>query len=329
MSELERAVARFRAAMARRDAAAVAELTRAYAQASRALADALGELYARMAAAAEAGETVPLHWLLERERLDAIERSLREAVREAVGPAYTRTAADIGAAARLGASSAASLYELLMGAPIPPGRALSVRAIEQLAATLTQGSPLRALFDALPGQAGAQARAILIQSVGRGRNPKDTARRLRDALDGNRARAATIARTESHRAFRSAQLEQYALNTDALAGWIWICACDFRSCAVCISMHGSVHPMTEPFGSHPNCRCSPAPLPRTLPPKVEPGADVFAGWSDRQQLAVLGPGKFEAYHDGRLALADLVGERNDPRWGLVRYERSLGALGLR
>ena len=38
---------------------------------------------------------------------------------------------------------------------------------------------------------------------------------------------------------------------------------------------------------------------------------------------MLGPGKHALYAEGKLTLADLVGERHDPTWGKSRYQRSL------
>jgi hypothetical protein len=53
------------------------------------------------------------------------------------------------------------------------------------------------------------------------------------------------------------------------------------------------------------------------------GEEVFAKRSEAEQLEILGAGKLEAYKAGKLKLNDLVGERNDARWGRVRYEKPL------
>jgi hypothetical protein len=58
-------------------------------------------------------------------------------------------------------------------------------------------------------------------------------------------------------------------------------------------------------------------------PEMEDGEEWFALQPEATQLAVLGPGKLEAYREGRIALADLVGHRVDERWGPERFERSL------
>lgn len=84
-----------------------------------------------------------------------------------------------------------------------------------------------------------------------------------------------------------------------------------------------------------NCRCT--ALPRTKsyaelgipgveepnPLQVTDGPTLFARQPVHVQRQVLGPGKLQAYQDGRFTLADVVGERFDRDWGQVRFERSL------
>ena len=43
---------------------------------------------------------------------------------------------------------------------------------------------------------------------------------------------------------------------------------------------------------------------------------------------MLGPGKHDLYKQGKLTLADLVGERHDPTWGKSRYQKSLRDLDV-
>jgi hypothetical protein len=95
---------------------------------------------------------------------------------------------------------------------------------------------------------------------------------------------------------------------------------------MCIAMHGSVHPTNTMIGTHPNCRCSMAPLPRRTANPVTPGAEQFATWDTGRQMATLGPAKYAAYRAGALDLRDLVGEARHPVWGLTRHERSLRSV---
>jgi hypothetical protein len=56
------------------------------------------------------------------------------------------------------------------------------------------------------------------------------------------------------------------------------------------------------------------------------GPEWFAGFSDKDQLKVLGRGKYELYKAGKLQLSDLVGYKVDPVWGPQRFEKSLKIL---
>ena len=89
-------------------------------------------------------------------------------------------------------------------------------------------------------------------------------------------------------------------------------------------MDGTEHGLDDPFASHQCCRCCPVPLlrDRETPPR-ETGAEWFANQDAATQRAMLGPGKQQLYAEGKLTLADLVGERHDPTWGKSRYQRSL------
>ncbi|MEI6180243.1 MAG: hypothetical protein WCP31_05780 [Chloroflexales bacterium] len=61
---------------------------------------------------------------------------------------------------------------------------------------------------------------------------------------------------------------------------------------------------------------------RETPPR-ETGAAWFAKQDEATQRAMLGPGKQKLYAEGTPALADLVGVKDDARWGRSRYQRSL------
>ncbi len=65
------------------------------------------------------------------------------------------------------------------------------------------------------------------------------------------------ARTAIIDAYRKSAISVYAAN-DA-TGWIWDVEGD-DPCDWCLSMNGTVHPLTEKFESHNNCRCGAVPI---------------------------------------------------------------------
>jgi hypothetical protein len=102
-------------------------------------------------------------------------------------------------------------------------------------------------------------------------------------------------------------------------------------------MHGTRHSIDERFASHIVCRCVMVPETLTwaelgfpgIPDTdldIELGTVAFDRLSTAEQQSILGPGKYNAYRAGTLTLPDLVGIKNNEKWGRSRYERSLAAL---
>lgn len=207
-------------------------------------------------------------------------------------------------------------------------------AFRDLVGFTGSGSPLRALFDQFGLQASQNARTALLQGVAAGEHPTVMARKLKDALGTTGSRALLIARTENHRAYREATRREY-VNSKTVKGWVWLCSLSRRTCAACFAMHGSLHSADERMGSHPACRCMMIPrvaswsemgfqdIPDTQV-KIPSGEWYFKNkLTDADRLAILGPGKFDAYKQGEIKLRDLVRTRNSSQWGTSRTVASL------
>ncbi|TXH08573.1 MAG: hypothetical protein E6R04_10390 [Spirochaetes bacterium] len=222
--------------------------------------------------------------------------------------------------------------------------AIPVEAVQNIVGALQPGSPLRELFDRFGVVFSRKLGEALVQGLTRGHGAEQVGRALRQSLDGDAARALTIARTEMHRAYRTASLERYRANPRVYAGWRWIASLDRRTCPVCVSKHGSVHSLDEDFGSHPNCRCRPVGETRKLTeitgdtspemreleerledakPAQDTGQQWFAKLGEDAQREILGPKKLDAYRKGKITLDDVVVEKADPRWGLGHRTASM------
>lgn len=206
------------------------------------------------------------------------------------------------------------------------GVRLNAPAVERITAALAPESPLGVLVNELPRDAAQAVRTALIDGVALGQNPRVVARAVRQALGGQATRALTISRTEVLRSYRGAALETFKANSRILQGWVWISAQDDRTCPICWAMHGTEFSVNDAFASHPNCRCSPGPLPVASPPEIGLGPDRFATLPETRQVAILGPAAWRAYASGAIALDDLVAEATHPQWGPIRFERSLKAI---
>lgn len=211
---------------------------------------------------------------------------------------------------------------------------LNVPLANRIALSVQQGSPLRQLFQDIAPRMAERLQKTFVANVAMGRNPRETAKALQETAQIAISQAQTIARTETLRAYRSAVQTFYEENATetGIQGWIWLADTKgirsrIRTCGFCWAMHGSKHNVTEEMATHPNCRCSMAPWHDEIP--IPNGVEEFAQIPVTQKLQILGPTKFDAYQRGELQLNQLVGFRQDPRWGLTGYEVSANRLGLK
>lgn len=318
--------ARQRAAMLRGERQAASELVRAYGGIWRRMQERLAGLLESRRQTEEKGQEVGPGWLFQFDRLGSLQRQVEAELRtfaEFADPLITRQQ---GAAVDAALEHAEQLVRTAAGqAGIAAGWAqLPQDVVADLIGFTANGSPLRALLDALGPAAAASVRDALIQGVALGRHPTQIARAIRGALGGNLAHALTISRTETLRAYREATLRSYQANSDVVDGWVWNCACTARSCAMCWAMHGTVHGLDETLDDHPNGRCSAVPhLRGEQPVAIATGAEQFARLEPGAQDAILGQAAGRAYRAGAFKLEDVVGRSFDPDWGPMRRVRSL------
>lgn len=331
---LDEAIAQYRKALSDREAVALAEMS-----------EALGVIHSRIMAEVEklvsdmeAEDTVDEAWLYQAERLTGLLAQIEEQYRLlslTAAPAVTDAQRD---AVEIASRFTETLARASAGTP-PEGVSLSwyglnVEQLQSLVGAASEGSPLAELFDAIGPDVSKQVREALIAGVGTGAGPRETARMMRDSvlakLALSRARAETIARTETMRSAREASRRTYMANTDVLEGWTWTAATDSRCCACCYAMHGSVHQTSDKLDGHMNCRCCMVPrtkswaalvgdaeLPDTRP-LIEEGENIFQGLHDSDQRAVLGQELHRLYRDGDIMLADCVVQTTNDRWGTMR-----------
>lgn len=345
MSRLLDTVARFRGELVALDARSTTRLASAYADTIGALTVGLDALAADLAGQEGAAMTDARGRFTAAGELLFRQRRYRALLQQAEAE-FDRFAAVTGqvlgeaqrAAIRQAQADAPELIQAALG-PKPAGVSgsflrLPTEPLANLAGALEPGSPLAGLLGAFGPEAAATVRRELLTGLAIGRHPREIAARIADALGGNLARASLIAHTETFRAYRQATLDTFRANDHLVTGWVWVCHPSARTCAACWAMHGSFHPLDEPFGSHPRCRCSPVPATRSWAalgfrgvrdtrPAIRPGAELFARLPAEQQAAILGPSAYAAYRAGEIALADLVAVRHSDDWGTTR---SVGSL---
>jgi SPP1 gp7 family putative phage head morphogenesis protein len=201
---------------------------------------------------------------------------------------------------------------------------LSVEAVEIMIGLAGNGAPigellrLRMLRDAngqpLPGVWSRLTRT-LIESTAIGRNPRQTARMMRNDLAGGLNKALVIARTEQLRVYRMAATQQYR-DSGVVRGHKRLSAHDGRVCAACLADEGTVYSIDEVIPDHPQGRCTGVPIVKGMP-----GVNWLSGenWLKAQpadtQRQILGGSRWDVWQEGAFAFSALVTHTHSSEWG--------------
>lgn len=225
--------------------------------------------------------------------------------------------------ARLGAEHSASLLNNSAQAAEFSGvlNRLNPLVIESLISQWQLGSPISKHFDNITTDGASQVRTIIEDGIVRGISPRNYKTQIAQALDVPTWRGATIARTESMRAYRGAGSQVILANREYLDGWIWHASLSPRTCAACLAMHGTLHRVDEMLDSHVNCRCSQSPLVTGDDRIFASGEEWLRAQSADVQRAALGKRGAQMFADGR-PLVDWVHTQPDPVWGMQRRART-------
>jgi len=343
-SRLQSTLNDFRQRLNQHETTAEQQINAAYAGTLATINAHLSVLYTQIQAKLDAGESIPPSWIYEQGRLQSIQQLILHSMNQFgnVSLLTTQQLQQIGV--QLGTQSAQELLQ----ATVPTGVSWSwgmpsPKAIHAIVGANQAGSPLADLFSGFGAEAAKNVSETLVNAITLGENPRKIAPKVADALSIERSRALTISRTELLRAYRSSQIVTYQANSDVVKQWRWTCAKSGRTCIACIMMDGTLHDVSEEFGSHPNCRCAPVPLTvdwgdilgplgidtSNIPdsrPQMQSGQDWFEDQDESTQRAVLGNAKYSAWKDGQFDLSDITGHSHDQDWGHSIYEKSLKQL---
>ena len=198
------------------------------------------------------------------------------------------------------------------------------QAVREFVGNMQDKTPIRDYLDNLKLPVAENVKNAIIDAIANGDSSQKLASDLNTVIGSGAANALTLARTEQNQAFRQASISHYKENPDITNGYIWLAACDLRTCLICWSRHGLVFPLNKKPQSHPNCRCTICPL---LPDMkmLETGEELFKKLTAAQKKAILGEKRFELYETENLKLADFVGERKTA-FGVSPYIKNLADL---
>lgn len=349
ISELEKALEKFRGQLLRNERAAASEMVRVYGEAWKRIKAELERLHTEYEQAKALGGKPDADWIFRYNRSGAFRDQVEQELLRFAQYAEQSTREQMKEAIRAAEEHAERLARAALGKP-PAGLVVDwnrvpTAAVAEMVGLTQPDSPLHKLFMGITAERARDAENALIRGLLMGKNPRETAPLLRQVLGVTLSRALRIARTETLRAYREATRQNYQANNDIVKGWVWHSALDVRTCAVCWAMHGTVHRLDERLDDHPNGRCAMVPqtatwdeigkkhgidlsgIPETNP-HIEPGIEVFEKLPADKQLKILGQAKYSAWKDGKFTLSDLVGRKRSAVWGTYRYERSLEELGI-
>lgn len=228
----------FRAQLLAGDARAAAEMVRFYRDAYKDIQIAVDKVLAKIQQSTKAAK--PIEGLAKHAAdLHALQSEVERGISRYAANAAKYIQAEQALAVEQAQWQAMALTEAAMGTPPAGAIGASVRArwhrlpdtaVQQLVGSLQPRSPLTDLFAPFGREAAQTVRRELVSGLVMGKHSTEIARGIRGALDGNVARALTIARTEKFRAYREAARASYIENASVVKGWQWMSAMNSRCC---------------------------------------------------------------------------------------------------
>ena len=305
-------------------------------KAARDLAKRYKAMYARIAPQVEAlaeqiaaGEMTAAE-VRKLKSLAALETAIQEEFTAFSGYLRTEINPLAVSAAGIGAEYAYTVMRYLTG-----GRDINQLSPNNIEALLRFLSPGSALYERISKLAGYHTESVIqaiLDSVGRGLGPRQVAREIMAAAEGafggGLVDALRMERTAQLWASRAAAHANYIANNDIVTGWIWIAELDETTCMSCVSLHGQRFDLDEVQDDHHNGRCTSIPEIMGQNPieGLASGSDWFSNLTEEQQQAMMGPGKYEAWKDGKFDISQLSRQNPDDVYGHMRGEVPLKDL---
>lgn len=307
------AAARQRRRIAAKEAKAVQRILGAWAVAQKGVRKRLDAVTQRIKQAQAAGVEISPAWLYQQERWQTLEREIAYQVSKFTDKAHSVTVSQQRDAIK---DAAGNAKELLEAAGVTGGFIQApTAALENMVGMLTDKSPLYDLFKEVGSDAIDGARQVFAEGLVAGSHPTKIARALRSRMNMTPKRAVLIARTESLRAHRIAAQQNYAANSDVVAGVRISSSRDGRVCPLCIAQDGLILKHGQAFATHPGCRCALLPVVKYRDVDRGTGEEWLKAQPEAYQRQVLGKRRFELWSSGKVSMLDMVKYVTHPRWG--------------
>ena len=203
-------------------------------------------------------------------------------------------------------------------------------AIETLLGFLQEGGPLYTRLQELVPQTTAGIADALVEGVGLGFGPRKTARDIvRNKLGMALTDAMRMVRTVQLWSYREASRASYIANDHIVEGWIWHAQLDGTTCMSCVAMHGTTHKTYDTLNDHHNGRCAMVPIvPGMNKEFVVPqnGEEWFKKLPEAEQRKMMGKHFHEAYQGDAFDISDMTTSIEDTVYGNMRTTTPLWQL---
>jgi len=192
---------------------------------------------------------------------------------------------------------------------------LPVEAVEAMAGLTAEGSPLWTLLQRSWPDAVEGLTKALMRGVALGWSPRKTAKAMQAGLGRGLERTLKIARSEQMRAYREASREQFR-QSGVVSGYQRLATKDARTCLACLMADGELYSVDETLRDHVSGRCTMVPVVAGMAPLAwQTGREWFEAQPAAAQRTMMGPGRYQAWQDGKFGLEDLVTVTQDATWG--------------
>jgi len=199
--------------------------------------------------------------------------------------------------------------------------------VETLMGFLEPDGKLWTYWDTHGKQAAADVARVIMESIGLGRNPKAWAGALTQALGANLTSGLRTARTIQLWSYRESTRANYVANQEIVPKWQWYASLDGITCPACIALHGKIFDNANPMEGHWNCRCTLLPVTILDTGRdVQSGEEWFKAQPEARQRDILGPGKYDAWKEGKFEFGQLAKHTDDVAFGKMWTETPLKDL---
>ena len=309
----------FKAAIDRRDAAALTRLAKTYNGLYKRLLPKMDSLVLAMSKL-DKPTNGQIHRLAQYKSLmSSVEDELKKyaAYTELEIRAETRAAADLAVKQ---SQAYMAQFGLSMMQRVPTD------ALINMLGFLSEDSPLWKRLSMYSAEHTARLADALTEGIAFGYNPVKVAKTFERIMGGGLTDAMRMTRTSMLYAHREASRAQYIANADIIDGWTWWSSRDASTCLACLSQHGKVFPLSERMSGHYNCRCTSLPHVKGWSEPVQSGEDWFKEQPEAMQKQMMGAQTWDAWQGGAFKFDEFATHKHDDVYGDMLSKKPLWEL---